>query len=342
MGGEYLEFVDYAIRRLTPCHVLVVKLPSVRVGFLRCYELDLLARATPPCRVDHVCDEWNRVRARVHEPGGSCSRSSLVPEATASRGRQVQGLRQTHPMTELAYMVREDWGQYGTAMNQQSAVIRNWLGSPPYVFATADRKKYESDHSADREFMEYVAHDSDDRQFIDLSDLNELRRADKKLTRPLAVLHPYKERDCELLREVVASGSVGRLFVVVWSPRDLVRTWLDGVGAVNLHTGCALGAPDAVQFEAAKCWVGEQYNGLSGGNGKAAVVQLLRLYTAAGYPLDADTWLRAFFAAGGEFDEATKVAKLIKEMQGGTQHRVQTRYQSNILSVLRERANKTV
>jgi hypothetical protein len=45
-------------------------------------------------------------------------------------------------------------------------------------------------------------------------------------------------------------------------------------------------------------------------------VQLLRVFTAAGYPLDADTWLRAFFAAGGEFDEATKVAKLIKEMQG--------------------------
>jgi hypothetical protein len=95
-----------------------------------------------------------------------------------------------------------------------------------------------------------------------------------------------------------------------------VRTWLDGVGAVNLHTRSALGAPDVVQLEAAKCWVDEQYNGLSSGNGKDAVVQLLRLFSAAGYPLDADTWLRAFFAAGGRFDEATKVAKLIKEMQG--------------------------
>ena len=44
-------------------------------------------------------------------------------------------------------------------------------------------------------------------------------------------------------------------------------------------------------------------------------MQLLRVFTAAGCPLDADAWLRAFFAAGGEFDEATKVAKLIKEMQ---------------------------
>ncbi|MGW5721360.1 hypothetical protein ACWEVP_34640 [Amycolatopsis sp. NPDC003865] len=244
-------------------------------------------------------------------------------------------------MTELAYMVREDWGQHGTAMRQQSAVIQDWLGSPPYVFATADRKTYESDHSADREFMTFVAHDADERHVIDLSDLNELRRTDKTISRPLIVLHPYKERDCDLLREIVTTESVARLFVIVWSPHDMVRTWLDGVGATNLHTGSALEAPDAVQLEAAKCWVGEQYNGLSGGNGKDAVVQLLRVFTAAGYPLDADTWLRAFFAAGGEFDEATKVAKLIKEMQGGTQHRIKARYRPDILSVLRERATET-
>ena len=34
--------------------------------------------------------------------------------------------------------------------------------------------------------------------------------------------------------------------------------------------------------EAAQCWVDEQYNGLSGGNGKDAVVQLLRAFTSAG------------------------------------------------------------
>ena len=46
-----------------------------------------------------------------------------------------------------------------------------------------------------------------------------------------------------------------------------------------------------MQLEAARCWVNGQYNGLSSGNGKAAVVQLLRAFTSAGYPLDADTWL---------------------------------------------------
>jgi hypothetical protein len=95
-------------------------------------------------------------------------------------------------MSELAYMVRGDWGQRGTAMRQQSAVIRDWLGHPPYVFATADRKKYESDNSADREFVTYVAHAATDRNVIDLSNLNGLRRGDKSITRPLIVLHPYE------------------------------------------------------------------------------------------------------------------------------------------------------
>jgi hypothetical protein len=242
-------------------------------------------------------------------------------------------------MTELAYMIRDDWAQRGTAMRQQSAMVRDWLGSPPYVFATGDRKKYESGHSADREFVTYVAQAADERSVIDLSALSQFRHGDKTLTRPLIVLHPYKEQDCELLREIVQAGYVARLFVIVWSPHDLVRTWLDGIGAVNLH-GSGLKGPDPVQLEAAKCWVHEQYNGLSSGNGKDAVVQLLRVFTAAGYPLDTDTWLRAFFAAGGEFNEATKVAKLIKEMQGGTRHRVKARYRTGILDVLRERATE--
>ncbi|MEU0511590.1 hypothetical protein [Amycolatopsis sp. NPDC006125] len=243
-------------------------------------------------------------------------------------------------MTDLAYMVREDWAQYGTTMGEQSAVIREWLGRPPYVFAAADRKTHELDQSADAEFMTYVAPSADERHVIDLSDLNELRRSDKQLTAPLVVMHPYKERDCDLLREVVSADSVAKMFVIVWSPRDMVRTWLDGVRALNLHTGSVLEAPDAVQLEAAKCWVSEQYNGLSSGNGKGAVVQLLRVFTAAGYPLDAEIWLRAFFAAGGEFEEAAKVAKLIREMRDGIRHRIKARYRPNILSVLQERATK--
>jgi hypothetical protein len=242
-------------------------------------------------------------------------------------------------MTEIAYMVREDWAQRGTSMPQQSALIREWLGDPPFVFATTDRENYQDANSADRGFVTYVAPASDERRVIELSALDELRSLDNSLTRPLVVLHPYKEQDCDLLWEIVGVASIARLFVVIWSPRDLVRNWLDGIGAVNLHTGAALEAPDAVQLEAARCWVNEQYNGLSSGNGKAAVVQLLRVFTSAGYPLDTDSWLRAFFAAGGKFRHATTIAKLIKEMQGGTQHRITMRYRPDILKVLRERTN---
>jgi hypothetical protein len=244
-------------------------------------------------------------------------------------------------MTELAYMVREDWAQRGTSMPHQSAVIREWLGDPPFVFATADRKKYQGGSSADREFVNYTAPASDERRVVELSELGELRDLANSLTRPLVVLHPYKDRDCDLLRKIVEVASIARLFVIIWSPRDLVHTWLDGIGAVNLHTGAALEAPDAVQLEAARCWVDEQYNGLSSGNGKAAVVQLLRVFTSAGYPLDADSWLRAFFAAGGEFRHAMTIARLIQEMQGGTQHRITKCYRPDILSVLRERTNNT-
>jgi len=44
------------------------------------------------------------------------------------------------------------------------------------------------------------------------------------------------------------------------------------------------------------------------------------------------------FALGTE--KEVSVAKLIKEMQGGTRHRVRPRYRPEILSVLRERAAK--
>lgn len=151
------------------------------------------------------------------------------------------------------------------------------------------------------------------------------------------LLHPYRDEECELVRELHRSGSVARLFVVVWSPQDMVKRWLDGVGAVNLHTGSVVNAPDPAQLEAARCWVDEQYNGLASGNGKSAVVQLLRVFSDAGYELTADTWLQAFFAAGGDFDEAESVAKLIRELKNGVRHRIKDRYRPEILDVLRAR-----
>ena len=239
-------------------------------------------------------------------------------------------------MTELAYMVREDWGRHGTGMPAQSVIVRDWLGDPPYIFAASNPQRLTEPRSADMEFIEYVAGDKAYR-IVSIQELRKLGPQMQRFEGTLTVLHP-REEDFELLREVVSGDLVARLFVIIWSPANTVRIWLDGLQARDLNTGTAREAPDAVQLEAAKCMVGEQYNGLSTGNGKAAVVQLVRAFSDGGYPLKEEPWLRAFFAAGGQFRHAESVRKLIKEMRQGTRHHIQQRYRPDILSILQERA----
>lgn len=241
-------------------------------------------------------------------------------------------------MTELAYMTREAWAQEATAMVPQSAVIREWLGEPPYVFAASDPKRLREPHSADMEFINYVADEKGSQRIVGMAELRKLVQEGRSFSGALTVLHPHDEDDCELLRELIDDDRVERLFVIVWSPMDMVRIWLEGRGARNLDTRSIPEAPDPVQLEAAKCMVNEQYNGLSTGNGKAAVVQLIRAFTDGGYPLEEEPWLSAFFAAGGEFRHAESITKLISEMKKGTKHRVQQRYRPEILSILQKRA----
>lgn len=242
-------------------------------------------------------------------------------------------------MTELAFMTREAWAQEATAMVPQSVVIREWLGEPPYVFAATDPQRLQKPGSADMEFVNYVALDKGAQRIVGMAELRKLAQDSRQFNGTLTVLHPYEQDDCELLRELVENDRVARLFVVVWSPLDMVRIWLEGVGARNLDAAAVPEAIDPVQLEAAKCMVDEQYNGLSTGNGKAAVVQLIRAFTDGGYPLEKEPWLRAFFAAGGEFRHAESISKLISEMKKGTKHRVQQRYRPEILSLLQERAS---
>ncbi len=261
--------------------------------------------------------------------------SSAVSVCTGPEVIDVSGRVETRPVTELAYMVREDWGQHGTAMVPQSARIRDWLGDLPLLLVTSDLEKYRDAHSADREFVRYLLGEKRRPEVVTFADLDELRRPGGAVVACLVALHPYREQDCERLREVVRAGRIARLFVIVWAPTEEVRTMLDGLGAVDLHTGEAAPAPDPVQLEAARRMVAEQYNGLASGNGKDAVVQLIQAVTAEGFRLDVDSWLRAFFSAGGEFDEAVKVKKLIEEMQRGVRHRVKQRYRPDIVDILR-------
>ncbi|WP_168626981.1 hypothetical protein [Cryobacterium sp. BB307] len=241
-------------------------------------------------------------------------------------------------MTELAYMTREDWGQHGTAMVDQSAVIRQWVGGAPCLFAVTDVRKFtRNDRGADVEAANFIAPDVESRQVFNIGELSRLDRDDKVIDHGIVVLHPYKQDELEVIRRVVNGDSVTRIFVLVWWPRDVVRTWLDGRGAINLHTGEAMTAPDPLMIAASAMMIDHEYNGLGSGAGKEAVVQLVRAFAVEGYPVDVDAWLRAYFAAGGTFRHAQSIAKLVTEIKAGTKHRVKPRYRENIFEIIRGR-----
>jgi hypothetical protein len=245
-------------------------------------------------------------------------------------------------MTELAYMVREDWAQNGTTMIPKSTVIRDWIGGTPYLFAVADAVKFQTHREADLEAAKFIAPVASSRKVFNIGELAALPRQDKALDHAIVVLHPRAESDMEALANAVEHTLVSRVFVLVWSPNEIVRMWLDGHSAIDLHTGEARDAPDPILAAAAEWIVDEEYNGLSSGRGKDAVVQLVRVFAAEGYPIEADMWLRAYFAAGGSFRHSEEIAKLIGEVKRGTKHRVQTRYGDNIFAVLRDRVASTV
>lgn len=127
-------------------------------------------------------------------------------------------------------------------------------------------------------------------------------------------LHPFEQRDLEMIREAAESDSVGRIFILIWSSRDVVRTWLDGSGALNLHTGEAVTGPDPLQR--------------------------VRAFSSEGFPLDVDAWLRAYFAAGGTFHHSESNEKLVKEMKAGTKHRVQPRFREDVFELIQVRVQE--
>lgn len=240
-------------------------------------------------------------------------------------------------MADLAYMVREDWAQEGTAMVPQSAVIRDWLGEAPFLFGVKSAAKFRTDRPADLETVEFIAPDPMSRRVFSIGELVTLNYENQALNHGIAVVHPYEERDLDALALAVANDRVAKVFVMIWSPTDIVHVWLDGLGAVDLHAGHAAPSPDPVMTEAAKSMVMEEHNGLSSGYGKDTVVQLVRAFTAAGYPLDIEAWLRAYFAAGGTFRSGESLKKLLKEMKSGVKHRVKDRFRPNIVEILQER-----
>lgn len=239
-------------------------------------------------------------------------------------------------MTELAYMTLSDWGQEGTTMEAQGTRIREWLGKPPFVAATPSMKGYTG--SLDREVVDSIAPAPTDQAFVEIQRLRELFREKVALPEPVIALRPFEESDCDLIARLVREQLLGKVFVMVHHHSYPIRVWLDAMQATNLHTGTIAEAATPVLLEAARSIKGEDYNGLSSGNGKATIVQLVRALAEHGHPVDPELWTRAYFAVGGSFRHAATVSKLVTEMRQGTKHRVKDRYRPEIYDILLERA----
>jgi hypothetical protein len=246
-------------------------------------------------------------------------------------------------MGDLAYMIRADWAQQGTAMVPNSARIREWLGVPPYLFAVTDTKKFTPDgRGADVEAADFIAPSGTERLVFNMTDLAQIVDQEKTLDHAIVVLHPYKQQDLDILSEAITRGRLDRVFVMIWSEREVIKTWLDAHGATDLFTGKSTTPPDPLMLEAARMIIDEEYNGLESGRGKDAVVQLVRAFQANGYPAGLDTWLRAYFAAGGTFHHAESITKLLTEMRKGVKHRVKEAYVDNVFELIQTRVGVSV
>lgn len=252
--------------------------------------------------------------------------------------KNVSPIWEGRGMTSITYMIREDWGQHGTAMEAQSKVIGDWIGGAPFLFAVTNAENLGEASPADLELIEHLAPKASTRTVFDITELGHINKQVNSIDHSVVIVHPTDERDLECIRDAFESDLLERLFIMVWSSHDRILAWLDGRGAVNLHTGEARMAPDPLTVAAAKMLVSEEYNGLSSGRGKDAVVQLVRAFAAEGYAIDVDSWLCAYFAAGGSFMHSESVARLVREIRGGIKHRVKPRYREDILSVILERS----
>lgn len=232
-------------------------------------------------------------------------------------------------MTEIAYLIREDWANHGRGMALNAARVHDWLAGRTHFVAVEDLKKIEGDD----ETIEYISPRGTRKTMVTLEDIRNNMPSLGQINVPVLVMHPYLDRDLDTLRSAVAENWLTHIFVMVSAPSDPVRHWLDGLGATNLFTGTACSAPSPLMQQAAHTIVNEEYNGLGSGRGKDITIQSLRAMKDAGHPLGTTAWARALFAAGASFESVATVTKFIKEMNGGTRHRIKPALRANIVEI---------
>jgi hypothetical protein len=226
-------------------------------------------------------------------------------------------------------------------MREQSAVIREWLGPEPYLFAVVDTNQLTTrGRTGDVETVEYLSSSPATRHIANIVDLPKRGMTEGNKQTAVLVIHPYNERELDATRRLFETGTCDRIFVMVWTERDRIRPWLDGQNAINLGAQEAKSPLDPALVEAGRRIVDVEYNGLSSGRGKDTVVHLVRAFAAEGVPATPDRWLRAYFAAGGSFRHASSLERFVREVRDGVQHRVTQRAQANLVQSIRDQLHE--
>ena len=245
-------------------------------------------------------------------------------------------------MTDLAYMMFSDWANDGKGTSETSERIRSWIGeTDAYIFCV---QKTEQLDSASREYgtagllLEAIRSPHIKTVAASYAELSRLEGEQFDAT--LIATIPHGERETESLLRAIRSGTISKVVVIPLHEGELANYLFGGFEATNIVTGEQHELPDPLLLEAARMMVDVSYNPLSSGRGKDTVLTLIHAFHVAGYPVDKDTWLGAYFAAGGECDDALVIAKLIDEIGRGTKHRYDNRFRSNIVEILEERVKQ--
>lgn len=241
-------------------------------------------------------------------------------------------------MTDTAFMTYSAWATSGDGIVANSEKIRNWIGpTGAYVFCAEKKAHFTSDGRVEKELRRALLPVGTKAFEITYPALSTIDKT--QLDAALIVLIPHGEKEVDWLRRALDTEVFTKVFVVLWRDKELAIHHLRGVGATDLESDSSM-TPDPIYIEAARLMVNEEYNGLESGNGKDTVIGLIRVLRDSGYPVDKDSWLAAYFAAGGQARHAEAVEKFIDEMQRGTKHRVRERFRPGILDLLQERVEK--
>lgn len=245
-------------------------------------------------------------------------------------------------MTELAYMTYSDWANNGNGTAETSQQIRSWIGeTDAYVFCAQKQEQLATNSRENwiaKNLLDAIRSPDAKTIATTYGELSSLEG--EQFDAALIATIPHGERETESLRRALHAGTFSKMVVISLHDGEFVNHLFDAFAAFNIATGEPHGLPNPLQLEAARTMVNEEYNGLSGGNGKDTVLTLIHAFRAAGYPADKDAWLGAYFAAGGKARHAETIAKFIDEIGKGTKHRYRNRYRANIVEILQERVDQ--